>query len=42
RYLQHFFCPAGYGMCFIPTSPGRHELDCVTWRPQGTITDRMS
>lgn len=33
---------AGYGMCFVPPSPGSYDLDCVTWRPQGTLTDRLS
>lgn len=23
----------GYGYCHVPTSPGTHEVDCVTWRP---------
>lgn len=33
---------AGYGMLFVPSSPGSYDLDCVTWRPQGTLTDRLS
>lgn len=33
---------AGYGMCFVPSSPGSYDLDCVTWRPQGTLADRLS
>eukprot|EP00939_MAST-03C_sp_MAST-3C-sp1_P002375 g2375.t1 len=27
---------AGYGFCFVPTVPGEHALDCVTWRPTGS------
>lgn len=23
----------GYGYCHVPTSPGTHNVDCVTWRP---------
>lgn len=23
----------GYGYCHLPTSPGTHNVDCVTWRP---------
>lgn len=33
---------AGYGMLFVPSSPGSYDLDCVTWRPQGSLTDRFS
>ncbi|CAN0336054.1 unnamed protein product, partial [Pylaiella littoralis] len=33
---------AGYGMLFVPSSPGSYDLDCVTWRPQGTLADRLS
>ncbi|CAM9611783.1 unnamed protein product, partial [Ectocarpus sp. 12 AP-2014] len=33
---------AGYGMIFVPTSPGTYDLDCVTWRPQGTLGDQLS
>ncbi|XP_063242078.1 B9 domain-containing protein 2 [Bacillus rossius redtenbacheri] len=31
----------GYGVCHIPTSPGTHALDCVTWRPVGSPWDRF-
>ncbi|KAL1516569.1 hypothetical protein ABEB36_000469 [Hypothenemus hampei] len=31
----------GYGLVTIPTSPGRHTLDCYTWRPLGTLRDRI-
>jgi len=33
---------AGYGCCFIPASPGTHELRCPTWRPSGTLSERLS
>jgi B9 domain-containing protein 2 len=23
----------GYGTCMVPTSPGTHSVECVTWRP---------
>ncbi|KAI9357653.1 B9 domain-containing protein 2-like protein [Zopfochytrium polystomum] len=31
----------GYGFVHIPTTPGRHLVDCVTWRPAGTIMDQV-
>ena len=24
----------GYGFCHVPTTPGVHNVDCSTWRPQ--------
>tara|TARA_A100001015_G_C14736708_1_gene612027 strand:- start:120 stop:785 length:666 start_codon:yes stop_codon:yes gene_type:complete len=33
---------AGYGSCFVPTTPGMHNLDCVTWRPEGSLYDSIS
>lgn len=35
---SHLF---GYGLITLPTSPGRHTLDCYTWRPLGTLRDRF-
>ena len=32
----------GYGMCHIPTMPGMHSVDCVTWRPKGSWLDTVS
>ncbi|KAI9141385.1 B9 domain-containing protein [Paraphysoderma sedebokerense] len=32
----------GYGFVHIPTSPGTYQLECVTWRPTGTLTDQIS
>ena len=32
----------GYGFCHVPTSPGLHELTCVTWRPTGSFFDQIS
>uniref|UniRef100_A0A7S3R578 B9 domain-containing protein 2 n=1 Tax=Dunaliella tertiolecta TaxID=3047 RepID=A0A7S3R578_DUNTE len=31
----------GYGFCHVPTAPGMHELDCVTWIPEGTVGERL-
>ncbi|KAJ3222581.1 B9 domain-containing protein 2 [Clydaea vesicula] len=31
----------GYGVCYVPTIPGTHEIDCVTWRPVGSFTDQL-
>ncbi|NWV60198.1 B9D2 protein, partial [Malurus elegans] len=27
---------SGYGVCPVPSTPGYHQLTCVTWRPRGT------
>lgn len=32
----------GYGFCHIPTSPGTHHVECVTWVPEGTLWERIS
>ena len=32
---------AGYGCCYVPTSPGMHHIDCVTWLPAGSLWDRL-
>lgn len=32
----------GYGYLTIPTSPGQHEIDCFTWRPIGSLKDRIT
>ncbi|XP_067831145.1 B9 domain-containing protein 2 [Heptranchias perlo] len=32
----------GYGFCHIPSSPGTHEMTCVTWRPLGTWQEQFS
>ena len=31
----------GYGFCHVPTSPGTHNIDCVTWRPKGTYREQI-
>ncbi|NXG00417.1 B9D2 protein, partial [Sakesphorus luctuosus] len=31
----------GYGVVPVPTSPGWHELDVVTWSPRGGWHDRL-
>ena len=31
----------GYGFIHIPTSPGEHFLDCVTWKPKGTFQEEV-
>jgi len=30
----------GYGFCHVPTAPGNHKLECVTWRPVGTFAEQ--
>lgn len=32
----------GYGFCHLPSSPGFHHLDCVTWRPLGSWQEQLS
>lgn len=32
----------GYGFCHVPSSPGFHQLECVTWRPLGTWQEQVS
>eukprot|EP00061_Rhincodon_typus_P012503 g38277.t1 len=32
----------GYGFCHIPSSPGTHDIQCVTWRPLGTWQEQLS
>ena len=31
----------GYGFIHIPTSPGSHSIDCVTWKPNGTFQEEI-
>ncbi|KAK2152243.1 hypothetical protein LSH36_334g03044 [Paralvinella palmiformis] len=31
----------GYGHCHVPTSPGMHKIDCVTWRPSGNLQEQI-
>mmetsp|Transcript_15314 Transcript_15314/g.50305 ORF Transcript_15314/g.50305 Transcript_15314/m.50305 type:complete len:177 (-) Transcript_15314:947-1477(-) len=40
EYGRHDIC--GYGFCHVPTTPGMHETDCVTWIPEGSTMERMS
>lgn len=32
----------GYGYCHVPSSPGQHRLQCVTWRPVGSWQDQLA
>ena len=32
----------GYGFCHVPTVPGVHDVDCVTWRPVGSYRDQFT
>ncbi|XP_072032083.1 B9 domain-containing protein 2-like [Amphiura filiformis] len=31
----------GYGFVHIPTSPGTHDIECVTWRPTGSYREQI-
>lgn len=31
----------GYGFCHVPTVPGLHEMECVTWKPTGSFKDQF-
>jgi B9 domain-containing protein 2 len=33
---------AGYGFCNVPSSPGAHSVDIVTWVPSGSLNERLS
>lgn len=32
----------GYGFCHVPTVPGLHEVECVTWKPTGSFKDQFT
>lgn len=32
----------GYGFTHLPSSPGQHSLDVVTWRPSGSLRDTIN
>uniref|UniRef100_A0A1I8HZI6 B9 domain-containing protein 2 n=1 Tax=Macrostomum lignano TaxID=282301 RepID=A0A1I8HZI6_9PLAT len=32
----------GYGFAHVPSQPGLHKIDCVTWRPTGSFMDEVS
>lgn len=34
--------PAGYGTLHLPLTPGRHQVECLTWRPVGTFSDEVN
>ena len=34
--------PAGYGSVHVPMAPGMYELECPTWRPQGSLMEEVS
>lgn len=31
----------GYGLLNVPTVPGTHQVECLTWRPAGSFSDRI-
>ncbi|KAG1706204.1 B9 domain-containing protein 2 [Nymphon striatum] len=31
----------GYGFCHLPTSSGNHQIDCVTWKPCGSLREQV-
>lgn len=31
----------GYGFVHVPTSPGLHELECMTWKPVGSRQEEL-
>ncbi|XP_074598189.1 B9 domain-containing protein 2-like [Brevipalpus obovatus] len=34
-------CSISYGFIHLPSSPGYHELKCYTWKPVGSIYNRL-
>ena len=35
-------CTDGYGFCHVPTVPGMHRVECVTWKPTGSFKDQFT
>lgn len=33
--------PAGYGFAHVPCEPGRHRIECPTWKPVGNYLDQV-
>lgn len=33
--------PAAYGFLHLPSTPGRHRVSCLTWRPTGSLADEI-
>jgi len=31
----------GYGMTYVPRTPGSHEIKCPIWRPSGTPKEEV-
>uniref|UniRef100_H2Z3A6 B9 domain-containing protein 2 n=1 Tax=Ciona savignyi TaxID=51511 RepID=H2Z3A6_CIOSA len=31
----------GYGFVHVPSSPGCHTIECVTWKPNGTFQEEL-
>ncbi len=31
----------GYGFVHVPTAPGAHEVECLTWRPVGSFGEQV-
>ncbi|XP_064487798.1 B9 domain-containing protein 2-like [Ornithodoros turicata] len=40
HYGRNDLC--GYGICFVPSTPGFHSLDCHIWRPLGSLSDEIA
>ena len=38
--IRPYLFADGYGFCHVPTSPGNHKIECVTWRPVGTFAEQ--
>uniref|UniRef100_A0A1I8BAU8 B9 domain-containing protein 2 n=1 Tax=Meloidogyne hapla TaxID=6305 RepID=A0A1I8BAU8_MELHA len=32
----------GYGNCFVPSSPGEHQVLCHCWRPKGNFREELT
>mmetsp|Transcript_15718 Transcript_15718/g.29830 ORF Transcript_15718/g.29830 Transcript_15718/m.29830 type:complete len:180 (-) Transcript_15718:78-617(-) len=32
----------GYGSCYVPSTPGSHEIKCPIWRPTGTPKEEIT
>jgi hypothetical protein len=41
-HLIEFIILDGYGFCHVPSTPGLHDIDVVTWRPEGSTTEELT
>lgn len=35
------YSPVGYGCLIVPSTPGKHRIECETWKPIGSLSDKL-